>query len=123
MKLGSRPALAVLAFALVLTTACASTNINRILSDPSRYRNQEVTVKGTVTESMSIIDRGVYRLEDKSGQIWIVSGQGVPRTGAKVSVTGKIRDVYDIGSLGGRLDLPQTMKSGLVMVESSHRAR
>jgi hypothetical protein len=123
MKLGSRPALAVLAFALVLTTACASTNINRILSDPSRYRNHDVTVKGTVTESMSIIDRGVYRLDDKSGQIWIVSGQGVPRTGAKVSVTGKIRDVYDIGSLGGRLDLPQTMKSGLVMVESSHRAR
>jgi hypothetical protein len=123
MKLGSRPALAVLAFALVLTTACASTNINRVLSDPSRYRNHEVTIKGTVTESMSIIDRGVYRLEDKGAQLWVVSGQGVPRNGAKVSVTGKIRDVYDIGSLGGRLDLPQAMKSGLVLVESSHHAR
>jgi hypothetical protein len=123
MKLRSRPALAALAFALLLTSACASTSINKVLSDPSRYRNHDVTVKGTVTESMSIIDRGVYRLEDHGSQLWVVSGEGVPRTGAHVTVTGKIRDVFDIGNLGGRLDLPQAMKSGLVLVESSHRAR
>jgi len=123
MKLRSRPALAALAFTLVLTSACGSTSINRVLSDPSRYRNHDVTVKGTVTESMSIIDRGVYRIEDHGSQLWVVSGEGVPRTGARVTVTGKVRDVFDIGSLGGRVDLPQAMKSGLVLVESSHRAR
>jgi hypothetical protein len=123
MKLRSRPALAALAFALVLTSACGATSINKVLSDPSRYRNHDVTVKGTVTESMSIIDRGVYRIEDHGSQLWVVSGEGVPRPGARVTVTGKIRDVFDIGSLGGRLDLPQAMKSGLVLVESSHRAR
>jgi len=123
MKLRSRPALAALAFTLVLTSACGSTSINRVLSDPSRYRNHDVTVKGTVTESMSIIDRGVYRIEDHGSQLWVVSGEGVPRTGARVTVTGKVRDVFDIGNLGGRVDLPQAMKSGLVLVESSHRAR
>ena len=123
MKLRSRPALAALAFTLVLTSACGSTSINKLLSDPSRYRNHDVTVKGTVTESMSIIDRGVYRIEDHGSQLWVVSGEGVPRTGARVTVTGKVRDVFDIGSLGGRVDLPQAMKSGLVLVESSHRAR
>ena len=123
MKLRSRPALAALAFTLVLTSACGSTSINRVLSDPSRYRNHDVTVKGTVTDSMSIIDRGVYRIEDHGSQLWVVSSAGVPRTGARVSVTGKVRDVFDIGNLGGRVDLPQAMKSGLVLVESSHRAR
>lgn len=106
-----------------LSTACASTSINRILSDPSRYRNDEVTISGSVTESVSIVDRGAYRIDDRSGQLWVVSTQGVPRKGARVTVKGTIRDAFDLGNLGGRLNLPPALASGLVLVENSHRAR
>jgi hypothetical protein len=109
--------------AVCLSAACASTSINKILADPSRYRNDDVTVSGSVVDSFSVADRGAYRIEDSSGQLWVVSSKGVPRTGARVSVTGTIRDVYDLGNLGGRVNLPSAVTSGLVMVESSHRAK
>ena len=106
-----------------MSTACASTSINRILSDPSRYRNDEVTISGSVTESVSIVDRGAYRVDDRSGQLWVVSTQGVPRKGARVTVKGTIRDAFDLGNLGGRLNLPPAVASGLVLVETSHEAK
>lgn len=106
-----------------LSAGCASTSINRILSDPSRYRNDEVTIRGSVTESVSIADRGAYRIDDRSGQLWVISNQGVPRRGARVTVKGTVRDVFDLGNLGGRFNLPPAIASGLVMVETEHRAR
>jgi hypothetical protein len=123
MSVRSRSLFAAGLFAVCLSSACASTSINRILSDPSRYRNDDVTVSGAVVDSFSVADRGAYRIEDKTGQLWVVSTKGVPRTGARVSVTGTIRDVYDLGNLGSRINLPPSISSGLVMVESSHRAK
>ncbi len=115
--------LGVITVVIGLSSACASTSINKILSDPSHYRNREVTISGSVTDSFGVADRGAYRLQDRSGQLWIVSTQGVPRTGARVTVKGTIRDVFDLGNLGGRLNLPPALTSGVVMHESSHRAR
>lgn len=80
-------------------------------------------MSGSVVESLSLLDRGAYRIEDQTGQLWVISTHGVPRTGARVTVTGTIRDVFDLGNLGGRVDLPGGLKSGLVMMETSHRAR
>jgi hypothetical protein len=123
MGVRSRSLLGAGLVAVCLSAACASTSINKILSDPSRYRNDDVTVSGSVVDSFSVADRGAYRIEDSSGQLWVISSKGVPRTGARVSVTGTIRDVYDLGNLGGRVNLPAAVTSGLVMVESSHRAK
>jgi hypothetical protein len=74
-------------------------------------------------DSYSVAERGVYRLEDRSGQLWIVSDRGVPRTGARVTVRGTIREAFNLGTLGSRLRLPPGIGGGLVLVESSHRAR
>jgi len=122
-----RPWLRVVGVGMVLlsavaTAACATT-INRILADPSRYRNHEVQVSGTVLDSASILDRGAYRIADGTGQLWVVSDRGVPRNGARVKVRGTIREGYNLGSLGGRIKLPAAIGSGLVLVESSHRAQ
>jgi hypothetical protein len=123
MAVRSRSLLGAGIVAVCLSAACASTSINKILADPSRYRNDDVTVSGSVVDSFSVADRGAYRIEDGSGQLWVISSKGVPRTGARVSVTGTIRDAYDLGNLGGRVNLPPALTSGLVMVESSHRAK
>jgi hypothetical protein len=105
--------------ALVAVTACA-TSINHVLADPSRYRNREVKVSGRVIDSYSVVDRGVYRLRDRSGELWVLSTRGVPRAGARVSVKGTIRDAYNIGGLGR--GLPPAFRSGLILIERSHSA-
>ncbi len=115
-----RTPLALVLAALVLSAACA-TSINRVLADPSQYRNREVKIAGRVADSYSVADRGVYRIQDGSGELWVVSDHGVPRTGARVSVKGHIREAFNLGILGR--GLPAGVGSGLVLVETSHSAR
>lgn len=109
----------VSAFAL-LGAGCASTNVARLLAEPQRYANRNVGLKGDVVESMSLLGHGVYKLDDGTGTIWVVSRRGVPRRGARVHAKGKIRDVVDVSTI---FKLPEQIGSGLVMVEESHRAR
>jgi hypothetical protein len=113
--------LAVLSASALVSAGCA-TSINHILADPSHYRDREVQVSGAVVESFSVADRGAYRIADDTGQLWVVSDRGVPRKGARVKVTGRIREGFNFGSLGDGLRLPAAIGSGLVLVESSHKA-
>lgn len=111
----------VMTLVTVVSSACATESINQILVDPSRYQNREVRVSGTVEESYSFTGRGAYRIGDRSGQLWVISERGVPRKGARVTVKGTIRDGFDFGSLGDRINLPAGLGSGLVLMESSHK--
>jgi hypothetical protein len=106
-----------------LTSACASTTVNRILADPSHYRDRDVRVSGAVVDSYSFTDRGVYRIGDETGDLWVVSDRGVPRKGARVTVKGQIREGFNLGSLMDRINLPPGLGSGLVLIESSHKAQ
>jgi hypothetical protein len=114
------------AAAILLVTASASglagcgTTINHILAEPARYAERDVTLSGEVVKSSSVLGRGAYRIDDGTGTLWVVSKRGTPRRGAKVKVEGRVRDVVN---LGGVLDLPPEVGSGLVMVEKSHRAK
>ena len=113
----------LLVLGVLAAAACATLSVNQILADPSRYTNREVQVSGSVGESYSFASRGVYRIDDGSGQLWVVSDQGVPRKGARVTVKGTIREGFNAGSLGSRVALPAGLGSGLVLMESSHKAR
>jgi hypothetical protein len=110
----------VLAGAL-LSSACAGTRINQILADPSRYRDREVRITGAVIDSYSVASRGLYRVGDESGELWVVSSEGVPRKGARVKIQGRVREGFNLGSLGDLINLP-AVAGGLVLMESSHRA-
>ena len=113
-----------LALAVVLVSAaCASKSINQVRADPAKYRNQTVTVRGTVTESASIMGKGAYKISDGEDSLWVVTSGGAPRKGARVDVTGKVQDGYDLGGLGRILKIPEVLQNGLVLIESSHKAR
>jgi hypothetical protein len=103
---------------------CAGTTINKILAEPDRYRQREVTLKGGVVHSVSVLGRGAYKLNDGTGTIVVVSQSGVPRRGAEIKAKGRIIDVVDIG---GIVKLPaeigRELGSGLIMIEREHRAR
>lgn len=102
-------------------SACASMTVNRALQDPSRYRNKELTLSGDVKDSFSVGNRGVYRIDDGTASLWIASDHGVPRKGAKVKVTGTLKEGYNLGSLASQL--PAGAGTGVVLVEREHRVR
>jgi len=113
--------LAVTATVLFLAS-CERKTINQIMADPQRYANKEVSIAGQVVRSYSVMGNGVYQVDDGTGKLWVVSHTGVPREGARVAVKGKIRDGYNFGDLGSVLKLPEAVRSGLVMIESKHKA-
>jgi hypothetical protein len=116
--------LTLLVAAALTTGACASTKtINELLADPGRYRDRTVQVSGEVKDSFSVTNRGVYRIDDGTGELWIVSEGGVPRRTARVSVKGRVREGFNFGSLSDALKLPPGIAAGLVLLESSHKAK
>ena len=99
-----------------LAAACGAKSINQVLADPAKYRNQNVTVHGTVDESASVMGRGAYRIADGDQKLWVVTSGGAPRKGARVNVTGHLQEGYDLSGFGSVLKLPGSMQSGLVLV-------
>lgn len=118
MTLAARGLLIVVA----LTAAgCATKSIDRVLADPTRYRDRQVQIAGEVVDSYSLLGRGVYRVRDGSGQLWVLSDGGVPRDGARVKVKGTIREPFNLGGLGA--NLPAGVGGAVMMVEDSHSVR
>jgi len=110
----------VVASAAVGVAGCAGKSINHVLADPSRYRNREIKVSGNVVNAYSIAGRGVYQIEDRTGRLWVASDRGVPHRGARVSVTGTIREGFNLGPLADFARLPD---GALIMIEREHKAR
>ena len=118
---GRRGALLLLMCTLSVGLAgCRETTISRLLAEPDRWRNKDVGLVGDVVQSVSLLGRGAYQLDDGTGTIWVVSSHGVPRQGARVGVKGELKDVVDLGTL---VPLPPQVGSGLVLLEESHRAK
>jgi hypothetical protein len=116
-------ALVVVTVGALLSGACAARSINQVLADPGRYRDHEVKLSGSVVDSYSFVGNGAYQIEDNTGKLWVVSNRGVPRKGAKVSVKGTVREGFSLGSAGDKLKLPPAVSAGVVLMETSHKAK
>ena len=110
----------MLATAMLVLVGCESKTINQILAEPHRYANRDVGITGNVVRSFSVLGAGAYQVDDGTGKIWVVAKNNVPREGARVGVKGKIQDGFN---LGGLVKLPEVVRSGMVMIESEHRAK
>ena len=114
-------AVTLLSVGALVSTACASTRINRILAESVSIQGPPGPRVRLGRRQLLVRQSGAYRLGDESGQLWVVSDRGVPRKGARVTVEGTIREGFNLGSLGDRVNLP-AIGSGLVLMESSHKA-
>src|SRR3979409_1279879 len=76
----------------VLVAGCPPrVSIRDINRDPGRYANRDISVAGRVTHSFGAMGSGVYEIDDGTGTIWVYSrNYGVPSSGTKVGVTGRI---------------------------------
>jgi len=77
-------AIVILGFSLV---ACEPKKISEINADPGRYMNKEVAVIGQVTQSIGALGKGIYKLDDGTGRLWLMTNsRGGPSNGAKGGV-------------------------------------
>ena len=113
--------LAVLLAGAFVGAGCAARSVNDVMADPGRYRNRDVNVAGEVTESVGVLGRGFFKLQDESGSLWVYTSRGVPRKGARVSSKGTIRDLASIDSVPD--SVRQAVGSGLLLVESDRKAQ
>jgi hypothetical protein len=118
----SSVAIAAVGMATALSLGgCASTvRIGDVLADPGRWASRSVSVEGDVVESLSVVGRGLYQVEDSTGRLWVVSDRGVPRQGARVEVRGQVRDAYDLTFFPGA---PQGLRSAVVLLENRHELK
>ena len=116
----ARVCLLVLLSAACIASACAARSVNDVMADPGRYRNRDVTVAGEVSESVGLLGKGFFKLQDESGSLWVYTSRGLPRKGAHVSSKGTIRDLSSIDSVPD--SVRQAVGSGLLLVESDRKA-
>lgn len=83
-----------------LLLGCRSTmQIKTLLDDPARFDGKTVRIEGEVTESLGVLSRGAYRVDDGTGTLTVVSESGgAPRTGAEVGVEGRFEALFTLMS-------------------------
>lgn len=104
---------AIFASVLALTACPSQTTISQINADPAKYRNKQVGLVGTVTDSYGVLGNGIYELDDGTGKIWVITRQGVPNRGARVGVSGQVNTGV---SFGGKT-------YGMVLQEDRRRSK
>lgn len=103
MKIGTKAFLLTLILAIGIFAAGLSkrVSIGDIESNSSKYIGKKVTVSGTVENSYGaslpqIIMRngtgGTYKIDDGTGEIWVVTQRNIPQKGARLKVKGKIQN-------------------------------
>ncbi len=106
MRLWQKPA-PIVAASMLAVFALAGCNehtdkLGDIARNPSGFANKDVTVAGEVTKvyelPLGIADIAAYRVNDGTGQAWVISRAGAPREGDKVGLKGTVRPEGRIGS-------------------------
>lgn len=92
--------LGLLAFVLALGLFAAGcperTSIADIQANPSKYQDKTVAVAGVVKDSYGLnipgtqVRGGIYKVDDGTGSIWVVTNDAVPGKGAEIGVQGRI---------------------------------
>ena len=104
----------------MLATACPQReSIAGIEANPSKFYNKEVGIAGTVRDSYGLnipltqIRGGIYKVDDGTGSIWVVTQNSVPSKGAKIGVKGRIQNGVNYNG----------KNYGLGMIEEDRRIR
>ena len=88
-----RSLLPLLALVAIVAAMGCSTKIGNITSEPGRYNEQRVVVKGTVTQSFAlpVLGQSLVRLDDGTGQVWVKPHGRVPFKGEEIKVKGTLK--------------------------------
>jgi hypothetical protein len=73
------------------------TKIKDILDHPRDFEGKDITLSGTVTNSVSLLLIKYYEIQDGTGSIKIVTDKLLPSRGEKLAVTGRMM-VIELGT-------------------------
>ena len=86
---------------LVVSAGCAARarSIADLKDDPGRYADRSVEVTGRVTSAWNIplIPYKMYKIDDGTAEITVISQRNSPGRGALVRVRGPVREVASFG--------------------------
>ncbi|MEA5467315.1 hypothetical protein [Spirulina sp. 06S082] len=71
-------------------TGCNFVGTNQIDRLTPQSAGKIISVSGEAIAQAPFLDRGAYQLENKRGQIWVMSDQTLPAIGAIVKVRGRV---------------------------------
>lgn len=87
----------LMAILVVFIAACPKrVSIADIEANPAKYQDKEIAVAGIVRDSYGVslpgtpVRGGIYKIDDGTGTMWILTDEGVPSKGAEVGVKGRI---------------------------------
>ena len=82
---------------LFFVSGCVS-KIAAVQQNIDQYKDQPVTVRGKVTETLTIpgLQTGIYQVKDNSGQIWVISSSQIPKRNETVLVQGTVSTGVEI---------------------------
>lgn len=89
-----------LAVAALFAGACSGlfpTQIGKIHASPRQFHGKQVTVKGTVVESVNLLFVKYYVLRDETGEIPVVTERILPAKGEVMTVKGKAEEAFALG--------------------------
>jgi hypothetical protein len=73
------------------------TKIKDVLDHPRDFEGKDITLSGTVTNSVSLLLIKYYEIQDGTGSIKIVTDKLLPSRGEKLAVTGRMM-VVELGT-------------------------
>lgn len=88
------PAIALLSLAAVFVAGCNTdrTKIGDIDNHPEKFVGRDVRVAGQVIRvwdlPLGVANLAAYRLDDGTGQIWVVTHAGAPARGERIGLKG-----------------------------------
>ena len=94
--------LTAISAAAMMLAGCSTVKIGSINSEPYRYHDDAVTIKGRVMNTTNLFVVKTFRVADKSGEITVVADESrtvLPPVGQKVKVSGKVYEACKLGSL------------------------
>lgn len=85
---------------LVGLTGCNAIGTQAIHRLTPKSAGKIISVRGEAIATAPFLDRGAYQLENKNGQIWVMSDRTLPAIGTMIQVRGRVE--YQSISLDGR---------------------
>lgn len=84
---------------LFLLTACDSittTPIKDILDNPRQFSGKELQIKGQVVDIFSLFVVKYFMVQDKTGEIVVITYKPLPKKGETIKVKGKVEEAFSI---------------------------
>ena len=81
------------------TQSIFTTDIKDILSNPHKFKNKEVTIRGRVTDAFNFLGLKYFKLKDETGEIYVIPKNIVPNIADEVTIRGYVDQYFKIGDL------------------------